>query len=53
MVINYALMAGLAFAGGVLFAFCFRRLDKEEDQLNELVAGDAHQTDKVRAPAAA
>ncbi|POY70069.1 hypothetical protein BMF94_6931 [Rhodotorula taiwanensis] len=53
LVINYALMAGLAFAGGVLFAFCFRRLDKEEDQLNELVAGDAHQTDKVRAPAAA
>ncbi|GAA5864704.1 hypothetical protein JCM3774_006048 [Rhodotorula dairenensis] len=52
LVINYALMAGLAFAGGILFAFCFRGLDKEEDQLNNLTAGIAN-AEEVKAPAVA
>lgn len=52
LVINYALMAGLAFAGGMLFAFCFRKLDREEDALNNLTAGVAS-PDEVKAPAVA
>ena len=34
-------MAGLAAAAAILFAICFRGLDAEEDQLNELAAGHA------------
>lgn len=46
-------MAGLAFAGGILFAFCFRKLDREEDALNNLTAGVASSPDEIKAPAVA
>jgi hypothetical protein len=46
-------MAGLAFAGGVLFALCFRKLDREEDSLNNLTAGVANSPDEIKAPAVA
>ncbi|GAA5924727.1 Ptr2p [Sporobolomyces koalae] len=37
--VNYYVMAGLSFAAGAIFWFCFRGLDKEEDSLNQLSAG--------------
>lgn len=40
--VNYYVMAGLAFAAGILFWFCFRKLDKEEDSLNNLASGTNH-----------
>ena len=39
LVWNYGAMAVLAFIAGILFWFCFRHLDKEEDDLNELATG--------------
>ncbi|KAM0747902.1 PTR2-domain-containing protein [Meredithblackwellia eburnea MCA 4105] len=39
LVVNYAVMAGLAFAAGILFWICFRDLDKQEDALNMLKTG--------------
>ncbi|KAI0024491.1 peptide transporter PTR2 [Xylariomycetidae sp. FL0641] len=36
LVWNYAIVAILAFIGGVSFWFCFRELDKEEDQWNAI-----------------
>ncbi|GAA6062230.1 hypothetical protein JCM10212_000809 [Sporobolomyces blumeae] len=40
LTINYGSMAGLAFVAGIIFIFVFRGLDKEEDSLNQLAAGD-------------
>ncbi|GAA5913679.1 hypothetical protein JCM8208_005899 [Rhodotorula glutinis] len=40
LVINYAVMAGLAFLGGVAFYATFYKLDKEERSLNEIAAGE-------------
>ncbi|GAA5841611.1 hypothetical protein JCM9279_000706 [Rhodotorula babjevae] len=40
LVINYAVMAGLAFVGGISFYATFWNLDKEERSLNEIAAGE-------------
>ncbi|GAA5865402.1 hypothetical protein JCM1840_001557 [Sporobolomyces johnsonii] len=40
LTINYSVMAGLAFVAGIIFWFCFRGLDKEEDKLNMLSVGN-------------
>ncbi|GAA5979475.1 hypothetical protein JCM10908_002938 [Rhodotorula pacifica] len=53
LVINYALMAGLAFAGGIGVVVCFRGLDREEDTLNNLTTGVPRHTEEVKAPAVA
>lgn len=45
LVVNYAVFAGLSFVGGVLFWFCFAKLDKEEDQLNEIKEGKRSDSD--------
>ncbi|KAM0787985.1 hypothetical protein ACM66B_006187 [Microbotryomycetes sp. NB124-2] len=39
LVVNYAVMAGVSFAAGVLFYALFYKLDREEDRLNELQEG--------------
>lgn len=39
LVWNYAISAILAGVGGILFWFAVRKLDKEEDTLNNLVVG--------------
>lgn len=36
LVINYSIIAGIAFAGGIGFYFCFNHLHNEEDHLNSL-----------------
>jgi len=36
---NYGVFAVLSFLGGVAFWFSFRKLDAEEDALNQLDAG--------------
>ncbi|CAO1635007.1 unnamed protein product [Parajaminaea phylloscopi] len=36
LITNYAVFAGLAFFFGALFWFCFRNLDKDEDELNAI-----------------
>ncbi|GAA6004046.1 Ptr2p [Rhodotorula paludigena] len=43
LVWNYGVMAVLAFIGGVAFFLTFRSLDKEEDSLNRLAAGEHNQ----------
>ena len=40
LVINYAVMAGLAFLGGIAFYATFYKLDQEERSLNEIAAGE-------------
>ncbi|KAK0550591.1 hypothetical protein OC846_003606 [Tilletia horrida] len=39
LVINYAVFAGLSFVAGVVFWLFFRKLDAEEEALNQLDAG--------------
>ncbi|KAK4052076.1 hypothetical protein OIV83_002370 [Microbotryomycetes sp. JL201] len=39
LVVNYAVMAGVSFAAGILFYALFYKLDREEDRLNELQEG--------------
>jgi POT family proton-dependent oligopeptide transporter len=36
LVVNYGVFAGLSFAGGIAFWFCFRKLDAEEYALNDI-----------------
>lgn len=40
LVMNYAIVAGLAILAGTCFYIQFRQLDKEEDELNELPEGN-------------
>lgn len=40
LVINYGVAGGLSFAGGVIFWFIFRNLDKEEYNLNDMRRND-------------
>ena len=47
LVWNYGSMAVLSFIGGVLFYLSFVQLDKDEDQLNALVAGHMHHEEQV------
>ncbi|GAA5830943.1 hypothetical protein JCM11251_005087 [Rhodosporidiobolus azoricus] len=42
LVINYAVMAGLAFAGGIAMWFTFRSLDKDELDINDVQQGAAN-----------
>ncbi|KAJ1021559.1 hypothetical protein NDA13_005595 [Ustilago tritici] len=42
LVWNYTVFACLAFAGFIGFCFAFRKLDAEEDVLNQLDAGQVH-----------
>lgn len=42
LVWNYGSMAVLAFFAGIGFWFSFRHLDAQEDELNEMDAGDFH-----------
>ena len=39
---NYGSVAILAFAGGVAFWFCFKKLDKEEDSWNSIAKSAYH-----------
>ncbi|KAL8290629.1 hypothetical protein RQP46_002887 [Phenoliferia psychrophenolica] len=44
---NYGVMAVLAFFGGVAFFFTFRDLDRAEDSLNDLKAGEVNEVHAI------
>ncbi|TFK50393.1 proton-dependent oligopeptide transport family protein [Heliocybe sulcata] len=42
LVWNYGVFGVIAFIGGCLFWYCFRHLDEQEDELNNLAEGHYH-----------
>ena len=43
-VVNYAVLAGLAFVGGILFWIFFYKLDRKQEEMNLIGQQGSHET---------